>query len=98
MFSLSHIQNECCGSSFWGKDHLLDSLFTIELPHRYHLHMETKLFVAENVTSGTIHQLTSKVLSRGGACSIKNIHTAPSDTGHGGVRRFRGWTLELSSC
>jgi len=62
---------------------------------RYHLQAKTKIFVAENVVTGSIHELTSKVLSRGGACSIKCIHTSPSDSGHGGVRRFRGWTLAL---
>ena len=33
----------------------------------------------------------SKVQSKDGVCSIRCIHVSPSDTGHGCVRRLRGW-------
>lgn len=58
---------------------------------RWNLEMGSKIFICENVTTGSVHELCSKTLSAGGACSIRCIHTMPSDTGHGAVRRFRGW-------
>ena len=56
------------------------------------MHQQCKLLVAENVTTGTISELSTRTWTEHGLYTVRCIHTAPSDTGHGAVRRFRGWT------
>ena len=49
--------------------------------------------MAENVTTGNIHELASRTFGDLGKCHVKTVHCQPFDTGHGSVRRFRGWKL-----
>lgn len=58
-------------------------------------HAKTKLLMAENVTTGNIHELASRTFGDLGKCHVKTVHCQPFDSGHGSVRRFRGWTIGL---
>jgi hypothetical protein len=48
-----------------------------------------KLALAENVTTGTIHKAFAEDFSEEYAC--RHIFSGTEDSGHGGVRRYRGW-------
>lgn len=50
-----------------------------------------KLAVAENVVTGTIHKAFVESLEDEYGC--RHIFTGTEDSGHGGVRRYRGWFL-----
>lgn len=63
-------------------------------PVRYQLHAKTKLMLLENVCTGSIHRLTAEELSAGG-CEIKTIYASTDDSGYGGIRRYRGWSLDV---
>lgn len=77
----------------------LGIIVKILLPDRWNLELgRTKLFACENVTTGCIHELTTKTLTKNGTCSVKCIHTSPCDTGYGAARRFRGWMLGTIYC
>ena len=47
--------------------------------------------IAENVTTGTVQQLTAATWSARDEMEIKVIFAASEDAGYGGVRRIRGW-------
>lgn len=68
-------------------------MFYVSNDCRWHLEKaKTKVFILENVVTGSVHECSSEVLSKGGICALRVLHTQPSDTGHGAVRRFRGWS------
>ena len=48
--------------------------------------------VLENVCTGTVRELAARTFANYGDCDVKVVHTAPSDSGYGCFRRFRGWT------
>ena len=62
---------------------------------RYQLHSKTKLMVLENVTTGSIHRITAEELSHNNVCDVRVTYAATDDSGYGGMRRYRGWTVAL---
>lgn len=64
---------------------------------RWHRQHGTKLLVQENVVTGSIHQLASRCLTATSEYVIRTVHTSPQDTGHGAIKRFRGWRLDIES-
>ena len=52
---------------------------------------KTKLLIAENVVTGTVHEAATRAFTSHGECQVKVVHTSPHDSGHGCIRRCRGW-------
>lgn len=61
---------------------------------RWNKRAGTKIMLAENVTTGSVHRLSSEILSYDseGSYDVKIVHCAPHDTGHGAVKRYRAWS------
>lgn len=54
---------------------------------------KTKIIILENVCTGNIQKLQCEILSETGDLDIRVIHGCTEDSGYGGHRRYRGWTL-----
>ena len=54
-------------------------------------HARTKMLGLENVCTGSVHEAATRTFTRNGEFSVKVLHCQPQDTGHGAIRRFRGW-------
>ena len=59
----------------------------------WHKRHGTKLLVAENVVTGSIHTKCAEVMTEEGEYSTRVLHTAPEDAGYGAVKRCRAWHL-----
>ena len=54
---------------------------------------KTKIIILENVCTGNIQKLECELLSETGDLDVRVIHGCTEDSGYGGHRRYRGWTL-----
>lgn len=52
----------------------------------------TKLALCENVVTGCIHKECAEVFSARSEYTTRVMHVRTEDTGHAGVKRYRGWT------
>lgn len=53
----------------------------------------TKCLILENVTTGSVHETATRTFTKNSEFNVKLIHTQPQDSGHGAIRRYRGWNL-----
>lgn len=76
---------------------LLKGCLALVPPCRFHLQNQTRVMIAENVVSGTIQKLTSETWSANDDMEIRVVFAATEDSGYGGHRRYRGWTLAATN-
>lgn len=80
----------CTGSSHRGNMKGRDD--PTSAPQLVHWHSaRAKLLVAENVTTGQVHQLESDALKKN--CHVHFIPTHPRDSGFRSCSRHRGWHI-----
>ena len=60
---------------------------------RFHRQAGTKIQILENLTTGSIQEVTVQALREDNLYDTRNLHCNTDDTGYGGTRRFRGWLL-----
>eukprot|EP00435_Cladocopium_sp_Y103_P032791 s3536_g8.t1 len=59
----------------------------------FHRQAGTKIQILENVITGNIQEVTVAALNENDQFDTRVLHCNTDDTGYGGARRFRGWSL-----
>lgn len=58
----------------------------------------TKIMVLENVTSGSVQEVSIQCLTASGEVDARCLHASSDDSGYGAIRRHRGWNLACFCC